>query len=470
MSNPQIERSEKHIQITEGPRTFRAIPTGIKADRPSTLTLLASLKEHTGWLVGEQGCEEWHFSGFTRREGQVYVYGPEVQGRDLGEILLLTAPDALPYLLRLVRALMVLQDRDAALFPLLADAVIFTDDGKVLFLPSDFMMKIKDMRSPAYRVGAFEIINHPYQKGEPRVCFSVGALLYRLLTGEFPFSDTTEEGIRSKIRNLSVIPPHLVKPEIRAPVSAEILQALNKPDGFSLSRWEKNLAGWERDGMIREITAQERDEIASRARTQKSKAAKSLRRKVFLETHGRTVAIVALSVIVTGAVLGSILANVFAPRSTAGFSSEQVVEAFYSSINALDHATMEDAVVKKAGKQEINEVTAIFVLDRQTQAYEGISYRVPADVWDAEGRPDLSPPYYVHGIADLTIKMIEEGDNPVYQVTYEKWGRGETDVESAAAVPGYEGYAVTDRVHMERLRKYWVIVRIDRLKTEPLSS
>ena len=470
MSNPRTDPSEKHIRITEDQRAFRGVPTGIKADRPSTLTLLASLKEHTGWLVGDQGCEEWHFSGFIRREGQVFVYAPEIQGRDLGEILLLEASHALPYLLRLVEALVWLQGRDVTLFPLLADAIIFTDDGKVLFLPPDFMLKIKDMRSSAYRIDAFEIINHPYLKGEARVCFSIGVLLYRLLTGGFPFSDTTEEGIRSKIRNLSVMPPHLAKPEIRQPVSAEILQALNKPDGFTLSRWEKNLTAWRESGMIREISSQEREEIESRAIAQKSKAEKSLRRKLFLETHGRTVAIAALSVIVAGAVLGSILSNVFAPRTTEGFTPEQVVEAFYTGINSLNHTIMEDAVAQKAGKGEINEATAIYVLDRQTQAYEGISYRVPADLWDAEGRPDLSPPYYVHGVADLDIRLIEGGDNPVFQVTYEKWGRGEVDEESTTAVPGSEGYAVTDRVYLERLRKYWVIVRIDRQKLEPLSS
>ena len=459
---------ERHVTVTEGGKTLRGVPTGVSSERPSALKLLSSLKDHAGWLVGESGFQEWRFTGFTRRSGQIYTYGPAVEGPDLEQVMDLPPEKAFGYLLRLARALSLLNERDVTLFPIMMDAVIFTEAGEVLFLPPDFMNKIKDSRSLEYRIHAYEKINHPYEKGEALGSFAIAVLLYRLVTGTYPFTDDTEEGIRARIRNLSVTPPKLLAPGIREEVSSEIMRALNKPESYRLVYWEGKLAKWLEEGFTREISPQERRQIEERARVQKEKAQKSLKRRVFFERHGRTVAIVALAVVVTGAVLGSILKNVLAPRATAGFTPTQVVEAFYTSVNSLDHMMMEDTVVEKAGKSEINEATTLFVLDRQTQAYEGRSYRVPADEWDEEGRPTLDPPFYVHGVADLEIDQERDGENPVFEVTYERWGREDVEAGESPGDTIYEGYDVTDRVYLRRLRKYWVIYQIDRLEMEPI--
>jgi hypothetical protein len=470
MDEKQQERIKLHTQFTEQDIKYLGVPTGIKGDRPSSLGIFHDLKEQKGWLVGETGFKEWEFSGITRKTGKVIVYGPAAAGKDLFEVMDLPAVEALPYILRLARALKLLQERSVPLFKITLDGVIFVEGGDVLFLPPTVMLRIKDTRSLSYRIDAYEVVNHPYRKAEPLVCFIFGTLLYKLATGEFPFTGDTEDAVRTKVRNLSVVPPHLLLPEIREDVSGVIMSSLNKPESSSLDKWVDTLEQWTREGISRRVMEAERKQLLVKAKTQQEKAEKNLRQKVFFERHGRTVAVVSVAVIVAGLLIGSILKNVLAPRVTRGFSPAQVVEAFYTGINRLDHMTMEDATIEGAGKSEINAAISLFVMNKQIEAYEGRSPLVPADLWIEDGRPKLVSPNYVYGVGNLEISEEQGEPDPVFITTYERWSRTETDSEIGSSQATYDGYYVKDRVSLKLDKKDWVIFLIDTLETEPIKE
>ncbi len=470
MDEKQQERITQNTQFTEQDIEYLGVPTGINGDRPSSLSIFHDLKEHKGWLVGESEFREWHFSGISRKTGEVIIYGPAAVGKDLFEVMELPVMEALPYILRLARALKLLQERSVPLFNIILDAVIFVEGGDVLFLPPSVMLKIKDTRSVSYQIGAYEVVNHPYRKAEPLTCFFFGALLYKLVTGEFPYTGDTEDDIRTKIRNLSVIPPHILLPEIREEVSGVIMNSLSKPESSSLDKWVDTLEQWTREGITRSVTEAKREQLLIKAKTQREKAEKSLQQKVFFERYGKTVGIVSVAVIVAAIIIGSILKNVLAPRVTRGFSPAQVVEAFYTSINSLDHMTMEDAVIEGAGKNEINAAISLFVMNKQIEAYEGKSPLVPADLWFEEGRPKLVSPNYVYGVGNLEITEEQGEPDPIFIATYERWSRTETDSTLGSSQAAYDGYYVKDRVSLKLDKEDWVIFLIDTLETEPIKE
>ena len=177
--------------------------------------------------------------------------------------------------------------------------------------------------------------------------------------------------------------------------------------------------------------------------------------------------------VVVGALAGSLLKNILAPRQTRGFGPEQVVESFYLSMNDLNHTLMEDCVVEGAGKQTIREVVNIYVLSRVSLGYEGSSHIIGADTWDAQGRPELSPPQTVYGVTDLVVRQERGEPEPVFQVSYTKWvpepgqdpgtnSAGSTESLDTAG-PRFTSLEITERVYLRLDRKDWVIYRFEPL-------
>jgi hypothetical protein len=143
------------------------------------------------------------------------------------------------------------------------------------------------------------------------------------------------------------------------------------------------------------------------------------------------------------------------------------VEAFYTSMNTLDHTTMQACVVGRAGWGEINEVTTLYVTSRVTQGYEGRSNVISAAEWDKAGRPPLAPPTTLYGVTGLSITEEQGEPSPVFLVKYDRWTPGAPPDSGPGAdvAPRSEGHAVTERVLMKTDRGDWVIFRFDRLES-----
>ncbi len=210
--------------------------------------------------------------------------------------------------------------------------------------------------------------------------------------------------------------------------------------------------------------------MLSKAQEQEEKTDRAFQKKLFWEKNGKLVLFISIIVVVAGFVIGSFVKNALAPRVTKGFSPDQVVNAYYTSINSLDHMTMEDCVTKGAGKSDINEVVHLYVIGKQTMAYEGRSSIVPADKWAEDGRPELLAPLFVYGVVDLNVTEERGEPEPVYTVTYEKWSR---KISESRPVPGerlYTGFQVKDRLFMKQDKGDWVIFRMDRLEYVPIEE
>jgi hypothetical protein len=128
---------------------------------------------------------------------------------------------------------------------------------------------------------------------------------------------------------------------------------------------------------------------------------------------------------------------------------------------------MEDCVVDGAGKETIREVMNIFVLSRVSLGYEGRSHIIPADVWDAQGRPQLTAPETVYGITDLQLQQERGEPEPVFRAGYTKWvpepGEELQPGPSDADARGFTGLEIRERVYLRLDGKDWVIYRFEPL-------
>jgi hypothetical protein len=449
-----------------------AVPLG-SAGRSHALGRMSGLRTSPGWHVDGPAVREWRFEGFAPQPDGACLFGPEVAGRSLAEALALPLGEAAPLLGRLADALGTLVERAVPLFPLQSDAVVLDDRGGVLFLPPPVMREVRSLRPFAENRDTYEALNHPDLQGEALASFTLGACFYRAAVGRFPFTGADEEEIHEQARKLALQPPAQLVPGLREEASSLVMAALGRQRGRSvrIADWRAGVAAWTREGILRPVEERERERLVQEACGRERDAAKRFRIRTFWEKNWKIIGIAAAGVAVAGAVLGSILGGVFAPRATRGYSPLKVVETFYTSINSMNHSLMEDCVVDKAGQGEVNEAMNLYVLSRVQMGYEGKSNTVAADAWDGAGRPVLPAGTAVYGVTDLAITEVAGEPAPGYQDSYEKWmpDSGDNADPSAPAAIGTLRRRLVDRVSLRRDKGDWVIFRIDRLSEETLT-
>ena len=474
---------EPKILLENGTEVL-GIPTGIRG-KNFAITKLSSLKNEKGWIVSDNGITEWKVDGFIVREGEIFLYGAKFSGRSINSILEKNKPkSSLSILTVLVNALSRLNSQLIETFQFQSDSVLMADDGRVLFLPPKLMKNVNSTKPLQYRIKVYDRFNNPSIHGGKNLPFTLGIIAYKLITGEYPFNAETEEELHEKMRSQDLLPPNLIVPELKEDISAFIMKSLGRDDKSGkysstieipdLLQWQKKLKQWDKGPIYAPINEDKKAEAKQKANIRRARIEKDFKRKVFWQRNWKKITIITLVVIISGAVLGSIMKNVFAPRKTHGFTPIEVVKTFYNSMNTLDSQTISDCVVDKAGKQEVNEVTNLYVISRVSMGYEGKTSIISAVTWDKEGRPKLKPPLSVYGVLNLKIETLRPEPRPIFLVNYQKWvpvsqdqNTGNTTAKEDKA---YQGFSVTDKLYLKKDRGDWVIFRIERLKREPIDQ
>lgn len=457
------------IALSRNDTQLLGVNTGIPSNSPS-LRKLAGQQRQTGWIVVGDAVEAWRPQGFVEHDGTVHVYGPYAEGRMLEDALHDTASKRLELLERVARAFAALEHRDVPIPPFHTRTVVLLRDGGVLVLPLDIMGSIREHQDYEARIKRMERFNHPDRSPEENVGFSLAAASYFVITGEFPYDSQDEEDLHSRVRAGAVVPAHHRDVSVRREVS-DVLHA--ELTGAQTTRdpnvWADRLRNWREQGVRQSISSQEQSRLEEEARQATERIERTYRRKEGLRRNGRKILTIAIIVIVVGSIPGTIIRNALQPGATAGLPPEEVVEAFYTSINTLDHMTMEDATVDRAGADLIREVTNLFVLDRQRMSVEMQSGFVDAQEWRDEGIPTLPADRQPYGVVDLEIHPLDapEGERR-FEARYERWFP-DYEIAEVTGRTGIAGIWVVDRLALRTDRRDdWVIYQIERVSEESL--
>ncbi|HUZ17357.1 MAG TPA: hypothetical protein VMV68_03145 [Spirochaetia bacterium] len=415
--------------------------------------------------------EPWEMVGLVEEGNEIYAYGPYREGRPFSEILTATKERALAQLVHLVGAAAAMQRAGITPSAILPHALLADGAGGLLVLPQPLTDSILDDLTAAERREMFDRFNHPDLKGERGFTFFVGVMLYRVLTGTFPFEGATSEELHERMRRQKLLAPELVKAEIRPEISRIIERLLTPTVVFGITELAKDMEVFGGGSPFREVSAEERARSERERRHVKRTIMGGFDRRVFFRRNWKTMAIIGTVVIVAMIVGGSILSNSMKPRVTAGMTPQQVVGLFYTSMTKFDSQTMQSCVIDGAGKAQISEATNLFVVTRVRTGYEGGSGFVSAQQWIDQGKPKLKSGESVYGVAKLEMTKISNG---AYTVSYEKWAPVQqgsaSQLPSSATVPAeVQGFDMIDRVYLKNEGKYWAIYKIVNTESKPIS-
>ncbi len=432
-----MQVGEGVVRIEQDGRQF----TGLATYTPATglaLTKLTGLPRENGWIIDGDRISAWHVAGFTQHEGRVYLYGDPVSARTLAELQRLDWDRLLPFLIRLARAFQTLEREGILIGPVHTRSILFTGDGGVLLLPETLSRGIAEQQNSADRMEFQFIYNHPDRSDTENRQFALAVLCYRSLTGVLPYTAASDDELRNLMRARPPLPAGLRAPELTDEVSEALQASLSAPSTGRL--WVEQLRNWQRDGVARPLSDEQRIAVQARAVVTERRINRRYRQREFLRTNWQKMVVILLAVVLAGTVPGTIVRTRLQPRATAGMSPAEVVTAYFSSINRLDHSAMEDAVVDDAGRDTIRTVTSLYVMSRMRLAVEMNSGLLDAESWRASGSVDLPPDRVVYGVAGLEVVPVYQDDRRAeYLVRYEKW-TPVADVE-----PDADGRSLRDR-------------------------
>ena len=443
-----------------------------------TFVRMFSLSERTGFIVGETGMDPWTIQGFSEVETSLYLYGPLV-----GEI-----PESFLYLLEtsvtstLPPKFVLFTRRLAAYFKeghtyekLYPQGIFFFSDGRTLFLPEPILQKSLALKPAEERFRFYEPYNHPDLTGEENASFFLGCIAYRLLTGSLPYWAESEETLHTHMRELPPLPASLARPGIREEVSSFIQQALTGKEKPPLSLWVEKVEAWNRTPLIETVSDTEIDLRRKQAVQFQKETSRAYTRRQFWQKHRTRVIGISILALILGYFGYEALSNALKPPRTLGFTPEQVVHLFYSSINTLDHQAMEDCVTGEAGKQYINEVIQLFVISRMRMSVEFKNSMIDAEIWYKTGRPPIPEGQTLYGIAELEIeKESETEETAQMRVQFDRWVPvpqriEEGEPQNLSFADRFKGSRIEERVTLEKKKSHWVITEIQRLSDSPLT-
>ncbi|HUX13737.1 MAG TPA: hypothetical protein VMW87_11965, partial [Spirochaetia bacterium] len=413
--------------------------------------------------------EEWLPSGFTEHDRHVLVYGPYLEGVTLDETLTREPAAILGLLERLTAAVALLQERRLPLHKLHTRGVVFLNDGGTLLLPGELMRTIREYQPLDDQIRYFESMNHPDLDPTQNLSYFLASMVYRAVTGQYPYRAERSEDLHLRVRAGYSIDPVYHDPRIREDLSNFVIEILRDPLNHlhEPSEWIARLRDWATAGPFQEVTEQGKAVLLQQAEARWKRMTKRFKRREFVRKHGKVTVLIAAMVLVVGTIPGTIISKALAPRTTHGYPPEKVVFTFYNGMNNLDQAVMQECVIDGAGKNEINQVVNLYVTSRMRMSVEMKSGVLPAQGWVDSGKPALKPTTFVFGVSGLKMKLVDQSAlEVVIAATYLKWQpefpqSASTD-SSAKSVIKNTAYQRNDILHLKRDRGDWVIYRIDR--------
>jgi len=302
------------------------------------------------------------------------------------------------------------------------------------------------------------------------ISFSIAALLYRIITGKFPFYSEDKEEIDSMIRMLKIIPPDVIIKGLSAEISFFITESLNAKTALSISRWKEKIDKWLLKENLEAIQEQKNVPDTEVLKGLIKKNSETFKTKLFWLKNWKTKAIQAASAIAVILIILYFVGNFFKLRLLKAFTPEKVVESFYLAANDLNHELMGDCVINNAGETFRNATIHLFIISKmQTAKSFGDSNIIPADEWAENGRPQISAAGVLYGVVDFKIIDSEQvgGEEWQFTVQYEKWNSQNNEDESRGSL--LIGEKIIEKVYLTVDREDWVIYKIELLESSVIN-
>ncbi|MDR2793993.1 MAG: hypothetical protein LBB61_10100 [Treponema sp.] len=428
---------------------------------------------------GFEKVEKWKCEGVVEQNGSMVIWGA-----DFAEETAVTAFDvllagdsqkdaALDAVRRWIKARIALKDE----YALLAPGGTFIDGKGTIFFPPELLMD-RCFEAKNAALEKKERFVHPDLEGTAAAAWTLACMLYRMFcnAGAFPARDSTT--IHQDMREGVFFPPRFANPGIDRQFDDLIKRAFSPyhEDRPSLEVWRRFLEEKDASTNVKNyaaffhtLTPEESEKITREKENHIKKKNFSVKTRRFLTRNNAVVLGVAVAVVVMGLIIGSVIYDRSKRPNTKGMMPAEVVQAYYTAFSALDHEFMQNAVLKKAGKADIDVAVQLYAVDRVRQAYQMDvmqSSIIKAQAWLDDGGRPVDAAKFVFGVTDLQVTPDDQDENDgtvSFTVRYNLWA---TDYGNEQAQPETPlTPAVQVRVDELRLVLYkgaWRIAEIQR--------
>lgn len=449
-----LEQSEGSALIENSGNTYLAIETGLK-NRAFAGVDTSRLKSLPGLIVKNNEIHNWNLEGVTEIDGKNYYYGPSLKGKTLAssEITSLT-------LKNLAEALYVIKDRNFPIREFSLTSVFLCNNGDILFFPPKLMEFLNNHRLRQNSLKMVVPWNKPGLEGDKAKAFTLAALVYFNITGIHPFDGVDEEEIEKLMSSKNYPSPLLIEPRLIQEF-VELLDQSFKGES-TLAQWRLMFKIWLDSGIVNNnLNEQDLDAIKDKQEKREKKRLKSLKRAFFLRKNRNRILVTGAVIAVLGMIIQAPLSKYLAAPVTIGMSQKEVVALYYNCFKTLDTETLDDTIIAKAGKADINEISTVFVTSRVRTSYEGSTGLLDPEDWIASGMNPVPPGTQVWGISDLSIQSL---GNDMYEADYIKWTPAAfDDLESNDPLMPINS-KIKDILHLSYIKDAWIIDQIKRIK------
>jgi hypothetical protein len=460
--------------------------TGLNA-RSFAQARLDSFLSEQGLIVFPDGkVETWKPDGLAEVSGSMVIYGPAFSGEWLDTIVddkarrdealnaLACWTDAVLSLESWQREGRQTESLQARHWP--CAALIVTAEGvgypqgTVFFVPENLCLRCIKAAGEEGWLQLVEQYAHPDLSGLESAAFCASAMLYRVFSGIKCFAAQDDETLHQDMREGNFLPIRLAAISLNEDVADSIQQSLSQKKGDAMGG---NLLRQLQEGIkiatqppaassfFRLISDEERHEL-EKEKTQFQKRKKlSVNVRRFARQNTALILGISAALLLALGLGYSIAKSRAALPNTAGMDSLQVIEAYYSAFNELDHQAMEAIVARGAGKNDVNLVTNFFIITKVRQAYEhSWNHFVPAREWRESGSPELEIP--VFGITDLQIRHLSGSEDSeevrclAGYTLWLPWSEAEDEQEESGPV----GTHYSIELRLARIKGNWRIVEI----------
>lgn len=439
-------------EISVNEKNMLAVTTNLISKIYKQISRLELLSE-PGIIIKDGTLSRWVVNESIEYEGKLIFPGPFYSGKTLVDLDL-----NIDILINLCTAFKTIISKKIPVTGFFSPGVFIPNDGSILIFPPNLINYITSQLSENESIKYWQPFNHPDAHEEVQFSFILGVLAYKLLSKELPFTGSSITEIREKMRTSTPVGIELLVPGVDKNIAAAIKKSL-APKKVGIDEWEKILSLWKREGAITEISQDEQDQLKKLAVKKQSNRKKQFERKQFLSHNGKIIGTIIAAVVLVISFAIQPIKNAMAPPVTTGMSAEEVVGTFYNAIIDMNVELMEVCVKKGVAKNDINEVTQLFVISRVRSGYEGKTGLISAQDWNDGVISTIESGEQVYGIADLNI---EQSDDLNFYADYIKWYPAvRDDYESEEILPPIRIY-IKDILTLEKENDVWTIVNLER--------
>lgn len=473
---------------TEGRRVL-GFDTGL-SPQAFAKARLGSLMNSQGLIV-DTALHVWKPEGTVEHLGRMVIYGSDFEGVSLESLLSQSGDTALTAMRRYLGALKKIAETDETWFTnisLFPAGVFLSSEGQVFFAPLPLATRIYEYKNPELYIEHVVRWLHPDKKGSDAVCFIAAALLYRLFTGEAPFSipkgtnsEKTREAVAQDMRDglftsMSLAAPRILPNLAEAidnillpdPSKGKIKKPISKPSLTDLI----DLLGQSGTKRFEDFFSTAPDALLLKTRKGEQKQREGrIKFRRFIKAYKYPL-IAGIGTAIALFLIGKSILNDQKQRpTTLGMGPRAVVETYYKAFNTLDHQMMDACVTKGAGKGDIEAVMNFFVISRVREAYERKTSIIDPETWKNLGSPETEAS--VFGITDLVLSSKSEepqhpvaGDRCKIEAVYLFYYPETSEAKETPPQNGSPQQTVTEQrrdiLTLEWVKDRWRIVAIER--------